>query len=317
MIDILCLLGILVGVGLIILSRRLDDPDSSNMSFIAGLVVGILGIVCLTVSLITIVGPGERAVQVRFGTILNETLDEGFHLKNIFASVEKCDVRLRETTMDMKDATAIEALTSDKLSIFIDATIWWQINQKDLIKIYREISSDYDMVDDIVVFSSIRTSMRDAVVKFSFDDLITKREELSRVIDENLIKLTSDKGVTIQKILIRNIIPTDKNVINSIGRKLQQQQELQAKEYEYQKALKDKEIRIVNAESLAQSQEIIQQKLTPMYIQFEAIQMMRTLAGSPNTTFVFVPMSQNSGIPSVLDVGKMVTRTTTKPVEKK
>ena len=75
------------------------------------------------------------------------------------------------------------------------------------------------------------------------------------------------------------------------------QQTQQLVQVEQQKA----QIRIVDAEGIAKSQQIINATLTDRYLQHEAIQAQMTMANSPNHTTIYIP-SGNNGIPLVKTV---------------
>lgn len=75
------------------------------------------------------------------------------------------------------------------------------------------------------------------------------------------------------------------------------QQTAQLVQVEKQKA----EIRIVDAEGIAKSQQIINATLTDRYLQHEAIQAQEQMANSPNHTTIYIP-SGNNGIPLVKTV---------------
>lgn len=281
---------IAIPIGLTIKKAGKDDSDMEMI----GNVVKWIGVSCLLffgflflTRCFVVIDAGEVGVQVMFGKVLDTTLTEGLSSKNPFAAVDKYNIQLRETTMDIKDNNALQALTSDKLAVLIDATIWWKILGKETQMIRRTISAEENDMDDVVVFPAVRSAVRDAAVYYTFDEIITKRAELSQRIDEILIKLTTGKGCIIEKVLIRNVVPEDKRVTASIGAKLQQQQELQAKEYELKKSTMDAKIRIQNAEGIAEAQKIIDKTLTPEYLKFEEIQMMKSLGHSPSNTFVF------------------------------
>jgi regulator of protease activity HflC (stomatin/prohibitin superfamily) len=251
---------------------------------------------------ITTVDAGEVKVQIMFGKVLDKVLTEGINTKSPFASTDTYNVQLRETTMDIKDGNYLQALTSDKLAVKIDATIWWKIVKSDVGMIRREISATESDLDDMITFPAIRSAVRDAAVYYTFEEItsVKGRTELTQKIDDILINLTKGKGVVIDKVLIRNVVPEDDRVTSAIGKKLEQQQQLQAKEYELKKSEMDAKIRIMNAEGIAKAQDIIHQTLTPAYLQFEAIQMMKDVAHSQNSTFVFVPTSANQvGMPMV------------------
>jgi hypothetical protein len=75
------------------------------------------------------------------------------------------------------------------------------------------------------------------------------------------------------------------------------QQTQQLVQVEKQKA----QIRIVDAEGIAKSQQIINATLTDRYLQHEAIQSQLQMANSPNHTTIYIP-SGNNGIPLVKTV---------------
>ena len=58
------------------------------------------------------------------------------------------------------------------------------------------------------------------------------------------------------------------------------------------------QIRIVQANGIAQAQKIINDTLTDKYLQYEAIQAQEQMANSPNHTTIYIPSGQN-GIPIV------------------
>jgi uncharacterized iron-regulated membrane protein len=78
---------------------------------------------------------------------------------------------------------------------------------------------------------------------------------------------------------------------------LQIKQTEQLVQVERQKA----QIRIVDAEGIARSQQIINATLTDRYLQHEAIQAQTQMANSPNHTTIYIP-SGNNGIPLVKTV---------------
>ena len=88
------------------------------------------------------------------------------------------------------------------------------------------------------------------------------------------------------------------NAANEIQvNELRIQQTAQLVQVEKQKA----EIRIVDAEGIAKSQQIINATLTDRYLQHEAIQAQTQMANSPNHTTIYIP-SGNNGIPLVKTV---------------
>lgn len=62
------------------------------------------------------------------------------------------------------------------------------------------------------------------------------------------------------------------------------------------------DIRYVNATGIRRAQDEIQKTLTPLYVQWEAIQAQLSMANSPNHTMIYIPVGAN-GVPLVSPVG--------------
>lgn len=61
------------------------------------------------------------------------------------------------------------------------------------------------------------------------------------------------------------------------------------------------QIQVEQAKGIASSQEIIKSSLTPLYIQYLAIEAQKSEVSSPNHTIIYIPSGQN-GIPLVNNV---------------
>lgn len=105
-------------------------------------------------------------------------------------------------------------------------------------------------------------------------------------------------GLLMWGVPVYNRYQTRANEANKIQvNELQIQQTEQLVQVEKQKA----QIRIVDAQGIAESQRIINATLTDRYLQHEAIQAQLQMANSPNHTTIYIP-SGNNGIPLVKTV---------------
>ena len=57
-------------------------------------------------------------------------------------------------------------------------------------------------------------------------------------------------------------------------------------------------MRVVESEGLAKAVEIINQRLTPLYLQYEAVKAQQAMVGSPNHTTIYIPVGP-MGVPLV------------------
>lgn len=305
------ILGIIYLV--ILQSRKATKMSVDSIKFqkVAAFIIILVAIVIIIFSAITTINAGEVGIMVIFGKTLDKQLGSGLNIKNIFADVVKFPVRLQEFTMSIATEEgerygddSISALTKDQLMVKIDCTIWWVPDRNNIPKIYKEIAKSIYNLKDSVVRPAIRTALRDITAKYTFVELIEKRDQYSNDIHKLMESLVGNKYVFIDKVLVRNILPPE-SILKSIEEKLAAQQALEQKIFELEKAKKDAEIQKVQAQGIAEAQNIIQQKLTPLYVQYKAIEMYEKLANSPNTTFIILPTSTSgAGIPLILNAPK-------------
>jgi len=307
MIALVGLGGILLGIIMFVFGKSQQKRDTK----IAGNTITLIGIVMILSQSFTIINPGEVGIQVFFGDVLDKTLVDGLNLKNPFIEVVRFEVRLQEYTLssqlnegDMYGDDAIKVITRDNLELTIDLSVWYTINAELVTDIYKNIAKNNDDLKDKIIRTSVRNVTRNVATKYSFRETIEKREQFTQEMERELKEIIDSKGITTDRVLIRKVDPP-KSVKNSIENKLVQEQNLETKTLELLKASKDAEIRKVTAQGIADAQEIIQDKLTPLYIQYEAVQAYKELANSNNTTFVIAPTDANaSGMPLILDLNK-------------
>jgi regulator of protease activity HflC (stomatin/prohibitin superfamily) len=313
--GIVGILLLVMGIIYLVILQSKNKGKTSFESFktqrIVALCIILLAVIIIIFSAITTISAGEVGIMVIFGKTLDRQLSSGLNIKNIFADVVKFPVRLQEFTMSIAPEEgekygddSISALTKDQLMVRIDCTIWWVPDRNNIPKIYKEIAKSIYNLKDSVVRPAIRTALRDITAKYTFVELIEKRDLYSNDIHKLMESLVGNKYVFIDKVLVRNILPPE-SILKSIEEKLASQQALEQKIFELEKAKKDAEIQKVQAQGIAEAQNIIQQKLTPLYVQYKAIEMYEKLANSPNTTFIILPTSTSgAGIPLILNAPK-------------
>lgn len=281
-----------------------DYGEETDVNAIPRLVTLIAPIICLILSCLIFmfstiytVDAGEAVILIQFGEPYDQVSDPGIHFKRPWADTIEWITRLKALDENL------EARSKDDMKITVDLTTWWAVQCNKLDILYSKISKDYETLESGFVIPAIRSAIRDEIAKSTYNELNTNREKYADSISKYVAAKLSDKYVIVDKVNIRNIIPP-KTVNDSIESKLKMEQDVQREAHKVELAKKQAEVRRIEAKGIADSQKIIQQKLTPLYVQWYAIEMQKELAGSPNTTFYFVPMSNNSGIPMVYGMPK-------------
>ncbi len=281
-------------------------------SRIAILVAALFLLVMVFRNCIVIIDSGEIGVPVLFGKVQEYNLSEGINFVNPFIKVVRYPIRIQEYTMSsiagegrQRGDDSINIKTSDGLNVKVDMTIWWYINKEQAFSIYREIAKRSMEIEPKILRPAVRTIVRDVAVKFTMDGLYTSgRQEFVRTVTEELKKIVESKHIVVDKVLVRSIILPEE-VEMAISRKMKTMQQSEEMEFKKQIARKEAEIKAIEAKGTAKRQEIINQSLTPLYVQFRAIEIYKELVSSPNSTFVIMPTSEKgTGIPLILNPDK-------------
>jgi regulator of protease activity HflC (stomatin/prohibitin superfamily) len=288
--------------------KQSSPRDAFLIMVISGLSVLFLCLIAVGGLSFKIIDAGEVGVQVKFGRVMDKTLTEGFNSKSIFSVVYPYNIRIREYTMTstvgegkVDSPDAVSARTADNSEVQIDATLWWAVDPIKAQEIYKKVAQNDRSLEEIIIRPAFRTAIRDEASRFNLEELMKDRDLFGVGLHKETGNNVLGKGVIIDKVLVRKIDPP-RSVDEAIQRKLKAEQELAQKQFELEKAHKDAEIRITQAHGVAEAQDIIQKKLTPIYVQYEAIQAYKDLAGSNNTTFVIMPTStKGAGMPLILN----------------
>jgi regulator of protease activity HflC (stomatin/prohibitin superfamily) len=258
------------------------------------LAVVIILIILLPLSIV-IVEAGETGVYSLFGKVKDQELNSGFHLKNPLAKVTKLSVRTQEYTMSgvekegkVQGMDAIQALTKEGLDVSLDITVLYRLNQEQANEVYREVGLDYE---DKILRPIIRSSIREIIAQYDAKVIYSeKRNEIGSKIFEKMESYLTDRGFVVEDLLIRNVVlPID--LQKSIEQKLQAEQEAEKMDFVLDKERKEKERKIIEAEGQKESQEIINQSLTPNYLNYLYIKNLQDREGT-----IYVPIGEN-GMP--------------------
>lgn len=257
----------------------------------------LLGLAAMIFSMIVIIQPGEVGVQILFGSAQDQVLTEGFHLVNPFVQVVKMDIRTQEYTMsvahnegEVQGNDAIEALTKDGLTVQLDVTVWYRLMPSKAVDVYRTVGTDYV---NIIVRPGIRTALRDAATHYNAQEIYSgKRDDFVARSKDRMDQFVAGKGVVIERVLLRNVaLPT--KVTDAIEEKLKAEQEAQRMEFVLEKERKEAERKRVEAQGLADAQRIINETLTPRYLQYLYLTSIEKMAASDNTTFFIAPYDKS------------------------
>jgi len=263
----------------------------------------VLGGIMILASLLRIVPAGSVGVQVLFGKVLvKSTLSEGLNIVNPFINLEIMTVRTQAYTMSIAAEEgqrygddAILSLTKDGLEIAMDLTVWYHLDASEAAIVFQKIGKDYVAK---IVRPAARTAIRNTTVKYNAVEIYSeKREEVQIEINKQLEKDLEERGIVLEKVLLRNIkLPA--KVKDAIEAKLEAEQDAQKMEFILLKEIKEADRKKIEAGGIASAQRIIAVSLIGergrAYLSWKYLENLKNLYQSPNNTIVIAPYDKTS-----------------------
>ena len=291
----IALIIFLVIVIAVVSALKKGSANNPAISKVLGLVrnVSAIGIVVAVIfSCVAQVGPGEVGVQVLFGSVQDGTLKSGLNFVNPLVSVESMDIRTQAYTMSsvhdegqQQGDDAISTLSSDGLTLKLDLTVWYRLNENDAPQVYRTIGTDYV---EKIVRPAVRTAIRDVSVGYSATDIYSiKREDFVRDVTKNLENAFNGRGIVLERVLLRNVELPEK-VRAAIDEKIAAEQKAQQMVYVLQKEKQEAERKRVEAQGIADYNRIVSQSISDQVLQLKGIEATLELAKSSNSKMVIM-----------------------------
>ncbi len=138
-----------------------------------------------------------------------------------------------------------------------------------------------------------RTAVRDTVHEFDAYDIQSQTQEIASRILERVHNEYDGTPIVFETVSIGNL--TYPAAINQeIQRKLATEQDLERMDRERQIAEQEAEIMVTTARGRAAAQRIVNETLTPLYVQHEMLEGFKELSRSGRVTIVSAPTGDNS-----------------------
>lgn len=258
------------------------------MGFVIFIVIAAMSGGCM----ISTMRSGQAGVKYSLisGTDLNSTYSEGTKLHAPWISVIKYNVRIQEKLEE------ISALSSDGLSISMDASIRWRPTVTTLPNLHTTYGEDYYTR---LVQPELRSAAREIVGQYTPEELYSsRRTELQQQILDRVKQGVESQFVDVEAVLIRNI-KLPEQIQRAIENKLTEEQAVERYYFTLQKDSLEAQRKKIEAEGQAEYQRIITESLSGEFLRFKGIEATQALANSPNSKTVIVGGGE-SGLPVIL-----------------
>jgi len=251
--------------------------------------LGAVIIICVLIATTctVTVDTGYTAIVTTFGKVEDYTLEAGFHFKSPFQQIILMDNREQKTTF------STQAFSSDIQQVDITGSINYAINKSTAMNLFKEVGTNYF---DKLINPRMMENTKAVFSKYTAENLVSAREELSVQIRDTLSQEMQRYGITIISVSIENVDFTDAFTDAVEAKQVAAQKKLQAEIEQEQKTMEteqqaqrqkieaeaEAEVKKIaaeaeafaittKAEAEAQANQKIAQSLTPELIEFSQV----------------------------------------------
>lgn len=289
----LAVLVIAVGAGLRFAAPGMG-PRAGSVRLLSYLFM-IFGVGLAFMNAVVLVDVGEVGVKHFLGSVDPTPLDQGVHVVNPLASVEKMSIREQAFPSD-GGIEQIDAQTSEQLNVNLEISILYRIDPANAPDLYQRIGSERQITSRIVL-NAVRNGVRDAVATKSINEIFSpNRREIANDMKTEIQAKAGDR-IDVLDVFVRDV-QAPPRVREAIEEKLQREQQVAAERFQTEIIQERARQQAEEAKGIAEAQRIISQGLTPEYLTFHYIQKLTEL---PEGTVVYVPTE--GGIPLIRSLG--------------
>ena len=286
---------IVVGAVVFVVGPKTAKPGAAGQTRLAGLGAMIGGLVLMASSGIKVIGVGEVGVKHFLGQIDAASLEQGVHIVNPFASIEKMSVREQAYPQD-GGVEQIEAQTSEQLNVSLEISILFRLDGNNAPDLFQRLGTEAQIKRSIVL-NAVRNGVRDAVATKSINQIFSpdRREVATDMLRE--IQAKAGDRIEVLDVFVRDV-QAPATVRQAIEDKLAREQQVASEAFQTD-IIRERALQAIEeAKGVAEAQTIITSGLTEAYLTYHYIEQLSTL---PPGSVVYVPTE--GGIPLMRSLG--------------
>lgn len=201
------------------------------------------------------------------------------------------------------ESERLTALTSDQLTIAIDAAYRYRLLPDSVLDLYLTVGSMADVHG--FVYNTYRSAARDAVANIAAADILsTERAGIGEQIQTIMENRLEPRGIEITDFFVRDIEPPE-SIREAIEQKLAREQQVQAEAYQTQVVEEQANQRRAEAEGIRDAQQTISESLSGVsgqrYLYWRYIEALMEV-GSGENNLVIAPTE--GGVPIFVTPGQ-------------
>ncbi len=238
-------LGIVAALVLFVIFGFKKDGRGYTWSVNPKQLLTLLGVLIMGASCIAKVPTGHTGVVTTFGHVEDYTYEAGIHIKNPLSNVINMDNRTQKQTLELS------CFSSDIQEVNITYTVNFQIDKENAQTIYKTIGQEYY---DKIITPRIQDCVKTVAAKFTAENLVGSRNDLSIQIEEMLKESLSEHNIQLVGASIENMDFTDAFTEAVEAKQVAEQNKLKAQTEAQQKVIEAEaaaQVKVIEAQAEA------------------------------------------------------------------
>ena len=274
---------VLIAVGAILRVMAPGLGARTGTARILSYVIMLFGVGVGFLNAVILIDVGKVGVKHFLGQVSPTPLEQGVHVINPLASVERMSIREQAFPSD-GSVERIEAQTSEQLNVQLEISMLYRIDGDNAPDLYQRIGSERQITSRIVL-NAVRNGVRDAVATKSINEIFSpNRREIANDMKREIQAKAGDR-IQVLDVFVRDV-QAPPRVREAIEEKLQREQQVAAERFQTEIIQERARQQAEEAKGIADAQRIISEGLTPEYLTFFYIQQLTQM---PEGSVVYVP----------------------------
>ena len=162
----------------------------------SGLIGAVLSGILIGFESVTVIPAGHVGVQVTFGEVSQTTLSEGLHIVNPMSRIREIEVRMVTAKLPSSSAG-----TKDLQQVHTEIVLNYRLDGTKAAHIYKDFGFD---LENRVILPFLNESFKAVTAHYTSEELITKRDEVSAKIKEEVGVKLANYAVNVNDISLVN-----------------------------------------------------------------------------------------------------------------
>lgn len=243
---------VLVFITMIILGINLEE---GCFEIRPRMLFGLLWLIILIFGCFSTIKSGEVGIITRFGKIIDTTKNEGLVFKLPIDKMTKINIKVQK----YENYTALSTSTKDMQVVNnIKVSINYRLDKDKVVNLYKKVGVDYSTN---VLEPSIQETVKAVISKYTAEELVTKRSEISLDMNNTLDERIKGYGINSVAVSINNF-DFSAAYNEAIEKKAVAEQEVETSKNQLEKAKIDAEKKKVEAQGEADANALLEESLT-------------------------------------------------------